>query len=710
MAIIGKIRQRAWLLVGVVFVSLALFILGDLFTSNQSFLTGSGTTVAEIAGKKIKIQDFEERLAVMENNYKINNNKETIDQATSEQLRDQAWQQLLNEEIMGKQQKKAGISVSPEELFDMVQGKNPHPQIKEAFKDPKTGQFNSANVIDFLKHMDERDPSGKARSQWLAFESAIRDERIGQKYNELVKQGIYATTEEAKRDYDFKNRQANIKYIVIPYASIPDSTIKPTDSELKANYKANQNKYKQEASRKIEYVTFEVVPSAEDRRQAEDYIVKLVEPFKAATDDSAFVNLNADSDADFTYHKKGTLSPILDSVMFTSPVGTVIGTYEENGFFKVAKLIAAKDIPDSIKVSHALVAYQGAERAPATATRTKEEAKTRADSLFKLAEKDVLKFIEIAKTASDDAVSAEKEGDLGWINMSSPMDEQFKEGAFATPAGNVTLVESKFGFHIIKTFEVGKTEKQVRVAIVDRKIEPGTKTYQGFFQRANEFAGKNNTAAAFDSAVAKQGLNKRVAENLTENERNIAGLESARELVRWAYKAKKDEVSKAFEFGNKFVVAKLVEIKEKGIAPFEQVKDQVQTEVIRDLKGKQFIEKINTNMTGVTDINALAPKSGQTVMTASNITFASPYIQNVGMEANLVGTIFTLKQGQMSKPVKGESGVFVVVVDNFVDPTPTKDFTQNKKQLMQQYGARSYEVFNALKEKANIVDNRGKFY
>lgn len=709
MAVIGEIRKRAGLLVGVVAVSLILFVLGDLLTSNQSFLTGSGTTVAEVAGKKIKIQDFEERVAVMENNYKINQNKETIDQATLEQLRDEAWQQMLNEEILGRQQNKAGVSVSPEEVFDMVQGKNPHPQIKDAFKDPKTGQFNPANVLQFLKNMDQ-DQTGKARAQWLAFESAIRDERIGQKYNELAKQGLYATTEEAKRDHDYKNRQANIRYVTLPYASIPDSTIKPDESDLKANYNSNQNKFKQESSRKIEYVIFEVVPSAEDRRLAEEYIEKLVEPFKASMDDSAFVAYNADSKPDLAYYKKGTLSPILDSVMFTAPVGTMIGPYEENESFRIAKLTIAKDLPDSVKVSHALISFQGAQSAAETVTRTHEEAKARADSLFKFAESDANKFIEIAKMASDDKVSAEKEGDLGWLNPNSPMDPTFLEGAISTEKGKVSLVESRFGFHIIKVFEAGTMSKQVKVAIVDRKIEASNKTTNTYFQRATEFAGKNNTAAAFDKACTEQGLNKRVAENLTETEKNIAGLESARELVRWAYRSKKDEVSPVYTFGNKYAVAKLVEVKEKGIAPFEQVKDQVMTEAIRDLKAKQFIEKMNSNMAGVNDLATLASKLGQPVKDAANVTFMSPYLPGIGLEANLVGSLFSLEKGKLSKPIKGSSGVFVVVVDNFVAPPEVKDFTDARKQLTKQLSNRSYELFNALKEKANVIDNRGKFY
>jgi peptidyl-prolyl cis-trans isomerase D len=647
----------------------------------------------------------------MEENYKTNTGKDNIDQAAADQLRDQAWGQLLNEQLLNKQYEKVGITVSPEEIFDMVQGKNPHQQIKDAFKDPKTGQFNPANVIQFLKNMDN-DQTGKTRAQWLAFENFLKEDRTTQKFNNLVKQGLYVTTEEAKRDYDAKGKQAAIKYVKLDYATISDSTVKPSESDLKEYYNENQNKYKQEASRKVEYVIFEVNPSDADRKESSDYISKLVESFKASTDDSSFVKNNADSKLDSMFHKKGTLSPIMDTVFFNAPVGTVVGPYEENGYFKISKLMAAKDIPDSIKVSHALITYKGAQRAPETVTRTKEEAKVRADSLFKIAEKDPKAFIEIAKGVSDDIVSAMKEGDLGWINMNSGMDTRFKAGAFATDKGKVKLVESDFGFHIIKVFDISKTEKQVMVATVDRRIEAGTKTYQAIFTKATEFAGKNNTAEAFDKAVKDQGLNKRVAESLSEAEKNVPGLENAREMVRWAYRSEKGKITeKPFEFGNKFVVAKLVEIREKGIAPLEQVNDQVTTEVIKNLKAKQLIEKMNGAMSGASSVDAVASKLGQPAASASNVNFGAPYIQNIGMEPALVGTVFTLKPNQFSKPIKGETGVYAVQVESFTEAPPMKDFTQNKKQMMQQLGGRaSYEVFNALKEKADVVDNRGKFY
>jgi len=711
MAVIGKIRQRAGLLIGIVGFSLVAFILGDLLTSNRSFLSGSDNSVAVISGKKIEVQDFESRVKQMEENYKLNTGKENVDQATLESLREQAWTELLNDYIMKPQFDKTGIKVSGDELFDMIQGKNPHPQIKEAFKDPKTGEFSPANVLQFLKNMDN-DATGKTRAQWIAFEKYINDERIKEKYNELVKHGLFTTTAEAKSMYENQGKTANIRFIDFNYTTVADSTITVEEKELRDYYNSHQSDFEQEASRNIDYVVFDVVPSPEDRESAFKSIEKIVQPFSESNDDSLFVSVNADTKGEMTYYKKGTLAPVLDTTFFgNAAIGTVAGPYEENNSFKIAKLIAVKNQPDSLKVSHALISYAGAERAAPEVTRTKEAAKATADSLLSIIKKDPKRFTDIAKLISDDKVAAAKDGDLDWITMESPMDPKFKAGAFETGKGEVTLVESNFGFHLIKVTDQTSPVRKVQVAIIDRRIEAGSKTYQLAFSKANEFASRNTTIESFNKSCQEQGLNKRVAENLKETDKAIAGLESPRTLVQWAYKSEKGAVSKTYDFGNKFVVAALTEAKEKGVATFEQATDQVKGKVITAKKAKMFMDKIEAAKSTSKTIDELAAKLNSNVRTAERVSFASSFVPNVGVEPAVVGTVFSIPVNQLSKPIEGTAGVFVVIVDKVDEPQGPFEATKFQQQNMQQMQQRAtYEVFNALKEKANITDNRGKFY
>ncbi len=699
MAVINKIRSRAGLLIGIIGFSLFAFILGDLLHNNRNLFGGNDTSVAVIAGKKINVQDFEAQVQTMVTNYKLNNNAENVDQNTMDQLREQAYNQLVNDEVMGKQYSKIGLTVSPDELFDMVRGNNPHPQIKQAFTDPKTGVFNPANVMNFLKNMDN-DKTGKTRAQWVVFEKAIQQERLGQKYNDLVKQGLYVTTAEVKDDFINKNRTASIRYVELPFSSIPDTTIQISDADLKSVYNANLKRYKQVASRSIDYVTFDVNPSEIDRKSASDAIAKMVDGFKASTNDSVFVVLNSDSPFDGAYHKKGTLPANIDSIMFSAPIGTVVGPYEENNTLKLAKLSSSKMMPDSVKASHVLLKIADASK--------KESVMALADSIKKAILGGAPLQMMSDKYSTDEGAKS-KGGDLGWF-ASGAMVKPFNDACFAGKKGDVLVVETQFGIHIIQINDQSNTSRQVEVAFVTRKIEASSKTYQSVYTKANEFASKNNTAIGFDKGVKDGNLTKLSETNITESSKQIGPLENSRELVRWSFNAKIADVSKAFEFGNKFVVAKLTDARDKGYSTLEQVKDQVTAEARKDKKAEMLIEKLKKSG-NATNLDVIASSNKQTVVPAENISFATPFLGNAGMEANVVGHIMTLKPNQVSEPLKGQNGVYVVMVTSFKDAVLPKDLSDTQKQLRQQVQSRAqYEVFNALREKANIDDRRGKFY
>ncbi len=708
MAIIGRLRKKAWLLVAFIGISLLLFVVG---LGDFKDLRNTSDALGVVNGEKIRYPEFEKKVEQLIENYKANTKSENIDQNTTDMLREQAWSTAVSDNTLGKEYKKLGVSCSPEELYDMTTGKNPHPQITQAFTDPKTGIFDPQAVVRFLKNLPNADEA--TQKQWANFETAMREERIANKYKDLLKQSMFVTSLEAKNAYMEAGRIANLKFVQLNYSSLPDSSVKAEESDLKTYYNAHQNDYKQaETIRKAEFVMFDITPSSEDKQEVQDWIAKKKEEFATSTNDTLFVNQNSDVAFDTTTHPKGTLSPILDTTLFGAAVGTIVGPYEEASMVKLSKLVGRKEIPDSIKISHALVAYKGSERANPNVARSYEEAKSRADSLYKIAKSDVKAFVQIAKAESDDVVSATKEGDLGWLNKQSGMDEQFKAGYLTMGKGDVKLVESKFGFHIMRAFDISKGRKpELGIATVVRKIEPSQKTYDALYNKANQFAASNNTGESFDSACVKQGLSKRVADNVRESDKNLPGLEQARDLVRWMYKAEKGEVSKAYTVGDKYVIAHLTNIREKGFLPLEDVKPQVTAGVIKEKKAEALMEKFTKQSAGATNIDAVAQKLNTPAMDADNVSFMNPFLPAAGSEPRVVGTAFAMKAGQLSKAIKGESGVFMITVKSFTEPAATKDYENNRKQIIDQRKSRSeYEVFNALKEKANIEDNRGKFY
>jgi peptidyl-prolyl cis-trans isomerase D len=699
MALIGRIRKRVGLLIVFVGISMVLFILGDLVTSNSGLMSGNSDVIGEVGGEKIRYPEFEKKVDQMIENYKLNTQKDNVDQSTQDMLREQAWNQEISNLTLGKEYQKLGINVSPEELYDMCTGRNVHQQIRQAFTNKETGAFNPQDVVRFLKELPNREES--VQKQWRAFEDAIREERIAEKYKSIIKGGVFVTTEEAKQNNMEQKRTASIRAIRLGYETIADSAITVEDKDLRNYYNDHQNEFKQaETTRKIEYVAFDIIPSEEDKETSRQWIEKKKEEFASAPDAISFAEANSDSPVDTTYKGKGSLPTALDSVMFDASENTVIGPYQEASGYKVARLAKSKMIADSVKARHILIKIQNND----TTT-----AMSKADSL-KAAIKKGQKFEDLAPKYSEDPGSAVKGGDLGWFRPGM-MVPSFNDACFNGNKGDMPIVQSQFGVHLIEIMDKAKPSEQVQVAIIERKIEPSQKTYDALYNKAQEFASQNSTGASFDSSVVKKSLTKRVADNLKEADKTIPGLEQPRELVRWAYKANKGEVSKVFTIGDKYVVAHLVEIREKGVSPMEDVKDKVTVGAKKVKKGEMLAEKFKTQAAGATTIDAMAQKLNTTPLTADNVTFANNYIQGLGNEPKVLGTIFSMKAGQTSQAIKGDNGVYVVSIDKFNEPAATVDFSGQQKQVADQRKQRSeYEVANALKEKAKVEDNRGKFY
>jgi len=695
MATLEKIRNRSGLLVGILAVALALFVLQSALESGNSFFMGDRSIVGVIDDRKVKIEEFQNKVDQAVESEKSRSGK--VDESTTDMLRQQAWNQMVFETVMNKQHEKLGVAVSTDELYDMIQGPNPHPWIKQNFTDQKTGQFNSANVINFLKRMDE-DQTGETRQRWMQFETGMKADRINTKFNNLVKKGLYVTKSQAKNDYLAASESRKFKYVLKRYDSVADSTGKVTEDDIEKYYNKNKNKYKQERSRTVEFVSFDVVPSEEDSKTTEEWITKVKGEFETTKEDSIFVAANSDSKMVPTLYKKGAMRPDIDSVLFNSPIGTVYGPYMEGDFFKLAKVVDIKSVPDSVKARHILIKTEGGDN---------KKALAKADSLKKLI-KAGKKFDELAREVSEDVGSAVKGGDLGWYKEGQ-MVPSFNDATFFGKKGDMPIVESQFGVHLIEILDKGAESNRVKVAILDRKIEPSSKTYQVYYSKASEFAGKNTTSSTFSQSIIDQGLNKRIAENIKETDRNLPGIEGARELVRWAYTAEEGSVSKVFELGDKYVIAHLKDVKEKGIAPLKQVEETVTKEAIKEKKAENFIASISSSISGVTTVDQIAAKLQLPAQSIESQSYASSTIPGVSREPQVVGILFALAKNKISEPIKGETGVWVIQVEDIKAAPATKEFP--KDQTTSQLSNRvDYEMFEALKEKVEIVDNRGKFF
>lgn len=694
--VIGKIREQSTLLLLLIGGAMLAFILGDLFSSGGFLLNGSPTEVGEVAGVTVDGRAFQERVDQTIENYKTQTGQTSLDNATTDQLREQTWNQMVREIVMDQELDGLGIRVSKEELYDMVQGSNPHPQVMQAFTNPQTGQFDRSQVMNFLKRM-EQDEDIKKR--WITFEKDIAKLRRSEKYNNLIKKGLYVTTAEAESDFAAKNRPATIKYVLKRYSSVADSTVQVTDSDIKKYYNDNKSKYEQDASRDVEFVAFRVDPSKEDFEKVRVWAENLKPEFEKTDNDTLFVNRESDLRFNARWLPKGELGGDVDSLMFAADKGFVYGPYLEGQMYRMAKLIGVKMAPDSVEARHILIrpeTYQSVEK-----------AKTVADSLKKLIEGGA-DFAELARNNSEDPGSGADGGNLGWF-QEGQMVPSFNNACFDGKKGDLTVVQSQFGYHIIEVLnQKGNTEKRA-IAFVDRRVEASTKTFQTVYGQAEEFQRSVTSVASFDQEVTNRGLNKRIASNLKENDRTIAGLESPRELIRWAFNAEKGDVSDVKELGNTFVVGVLTATREEGFTAMDEIKDELEAGAIKDKKAAKFMEEFEAARAG--DIQTIADKMNLPVEVKENVQFSATAISGLGREPALIGTVGGMETGDISKPVKGDQGVYVVYLESRPDAPANPNYMNSSRMLNASLAQRvDFEVFEALKDKADITDNRAKFF
>ncbi len=717
MSILEKIRSRTGLLVGIIGLALIIFVLESLLGSGGALFSGDDTLIGKIAGDKIDYSTFNNKVNEVTNQWQQGNPNASLDDKTKEQITESVWAQMINERVVKNQFKKLGISISSEELFDLMLV-NPHQTVMQQFTDPQTGQINEnfrrpdgSFDIAKLRQIVAGMPADQQKS-WKQLEKQVMDVRTAEKYNTLIKKAIYVTSAEAKDAFISQNKQINASFVMKRYATVSDATIKISDDDLKAYYNAHQNDYKvSEPTRKIEYVSFDVMPSKLDYEELQKDAQRIAEEFKTRSikEDSAYIAQESEGGqvSISNYGKKNMI--ITDSTVFTSPKGTVFGPYTEGTFLKIYKLSNVKSVADSAKVRHILIGFQNPktqqQRDPALAKRM-------ADSIFVLLKAKQVNFDTLVKTLSDDLGSVDKGGDYGWFDENKGFVDGFKNAGLDGTVGNLSIVPTQFGYHIIEVLNVAKTRhNSYTVAQISKLIAPSAETTQEYYKKASDFAGKNKTTEAFNKSVEVGKLNKRILENIKENDKQFAGgLDDAKILVQWIYKSKKGDVSDAIEFKDRFVVANIVGVKEKGIAPLEEVKDDVTARTIRDKKAEMFITEFKSKAGASKSTQDIASKMGLVAEQADGLNFASYNVASMGREDALIGAASAIKAGSISKPTKGDNGVFMVAVASVNEAPLPKDFKAKQKELEQ---ANSYrvdgELYDALKEKANIEDHRGKF-
>ena len=699
MATLGKIRNRSGLLLTVIGVAMLAFILGD-FMSSLGSAGGGSIYVGEVLGEDVMRQAYEIKVEEGIENWKSQNQQGVLNQTTTAQIRSQIWDQYVRDLIMNNEFGKLGIDVSDDEFFELLQGLNVHPEISKvpAFQDQATGQFDRTKVLGYLKQIDQ-DPTGEARTRWVGFQKYLIGLIKTSKYNSLVSNAMYVTGEEARLNFNENSQNITFNYVAIPFSSVADSMVEPTESELANYYDDNKSTYEQDASKDVDFVVYTVIPSLEDDATTKSAITDLKADFTIFEDYDLMARRNSDNtSARFTFTTKEGLADKNWEELFNAEQGTVIGPYQASqGVYRIAKLVIAQNRPDSVESRHILIAP--------TETMSLDSVNIRIEAI-KAQVQAGADFGDLAQKNSDDKGSAIKGGDLGWFSEGAMVDE-FNEACFTSKRGDLSVVTSQFGVHLIEVTKTSRAVRKVKIAFIDRNVEPSTETYNTYYSQAAQFAGKIlNEGIAFDSLVTQQNLVKRSDSKVTADKQSIVGLPNSREMVRWMNTTDEETVSEVFQFENSYVVAYLTKEHIKGNVPLEDIKEQISALVVKDKKADYITAAITGN-----DLVSIASNNGQTVVNAQRANLANLSLQGIGYEPELVGSIFGTAVGSVSSPIAGANAVYVIEVTAKDDAKTNGDFTKQKQEVKK--GAAAYAngaAYKVLNTEADVKDNRSDFY
>lgn len=719
MGTLETLRNKAGVFVTVILgLALLAFVLGDLLGSGQSIFSRGEMEVGRVNGQSY---DYQEYQATVDRQLKMRQalSGQGQTEQMQQQIREMVWRAFLQKEVLGSEAEALGIAITDEELSSLVLGDKPLPVIEQVFTNPETRAFDRERMLNFLQNLDNVTP--EQREYWYELERDIADEQLMQKYNNLVSKGLGITKQQEEYLNNFKQKQVDVAYVVTRYTSEPDSLFTVVDRELLSYYGKHKESYRRPERRDIVYVSFPVEPQDLDREHAEQAMQKDFVDFNTTENPSQFVSQSGDEPYIQKWYTKEELPSELSEWAFDAQEGATSPIIFDAGAFKAARLLHHKVLPDSAHARHILLS---ADKYPG------ERAQQVADSIADLIRKGG-NFEVLAQEYSDDPGSKSKGGDLDWFAQGR-MVKEFNDACFEGKVGEIQVVRTNYGVHVIEVLGQKGGTARVDLAILVHKVQPGKHTYQQVFNEASSFASMvhvqrpnwfsslfasnidayvNQTKQNFDSLVKLRNLTQQSAEDLQDRESGVRGLDNSREVIRWAFGAKVGDVSSVFELGDLFVVAMLKDIQESDgtYASMDAVRKEMTEAIVKEKKAEALVKKMNEVRIAETNFEAIASKLGDAVKRASSVTYDSYSFGSEGFEPAVVGVAPSCKKGEIIGPIAGEQGVYLIQAEEINDNTNAKSI--DVKQASQELRRRvNYEAYSALEQMAKIVDRRGKFF
>ena len=718
MAVLNKIRQRSLFLILIIALALFSFVLTDLIKNSDALFGGSQDVVATVNGQNINRVDFMNRVENMR--------RQLGPTATNTQAMNRVYDQQVRRAVMTTQFEELGLTVEEDQMRDLLeQNFSAYPEFQN-----EAGLFDESKLTTFIANLKEASPQKMLLGnfqlnydEWVNNENSIATIAKERAYYNMVKAGVNATLNEAEVDYLLENSTRDLKYVQIPYATINDSLVEVTKADITAYINENKKKFEVEASRDIVFVEFKEEPSLKDeealKAEFNDLITgkpvfvngknDTIQAFASVKEEDLanYVNLTGESAEAYndSFIKKSLLPTVVADTLFNLNVGDVYGPYKDNGMMKLTRLVAETTVPDSAKVRHILIPFIGANRAGVDA-QSEADAKVTADSVADVVRADRSKFPELVTALSSDQGSVDK-GGVYDFHPSTQMVKPFSDFEFQNNVGDIGVVKTQFGFHIIEILDQKGSSKAVKVATIAKPVEPSDETIDEVFTNASKFeiAIQNED---FQKMADDRKLQVKPINNIKILDENIPGLGSQRPLVRWAFEngTKVGDYKRFSIPGGGYAVVQLTKINEAGLMSPENASASALAEIRKEKKAKLIRDKV----TGTT-VDEVAKNQNRPANSASAVNMKNPTISGAGLEPQVVGVAFGLKEGETSGLIDGNRGVYMVTVTKVNDATKLENYQAIANRLSTaRVNAAQTKVYNALKETADIEDNRARFY
>ncbi|HBJ76961.1 MAG TPA: hypothetical protein DDY68_03930 [Porphyromonadaceae bacterium] len=707
MAALEKIRSKAVFLIFIIGLAMFAFIIGDFMSSGSIFFRQSQERIISIDGESTDIQTFQEKLEQLTNIYKMQSAQTNLQEEVQESLNQNVFESIVAEKVLSKELEKIGMTITAEELFDLVQGENISPIVQQMpmFVDPKTGVFDKNRLLSFLKQIntedleeyneETREQLSQARDYWLFFEENIRLQRMQDKLFSLLRVALEPNSLSLKNAIAEQDKAYELSYVEKRYNSIPDTSILITEKELKQEYEKTKEKYKTGERRVVNYVALPITPSEADNQETLSQIMKAKEELLSGAKGEDIVNEYSDEPYDGVFVAESSLDANVLSFVKNGQSGDIQGPDFDGETYQLT-LIEKKEVrPDSVRVSIITI--------PAMDEVSTER---KADSLLKIGSD-----LDFDKLVAEYSNGSETKADMGWINEMvalKSVGEEFRDKTFGGKVGDIFKIKTGYTTIIVKL--TGKTQPipMVKLAQVKMKVNPGSNTYNKLYNDLNALCANTNPEEI--QKVASERGYEVSTESLSPNDYSIGTIRgNVRPVIRWAFNNKEGERSEVFETQDHFIVLDIVLAQKGDYLPITEVENQLRMSILDRKKAELMLKSLSSK--SFSSLEDYAKEWNEDIQVVDSTSFAECFIKGMGIEPFVQGNIWNTSKGYFSQPIQGNDGIYVVRVDEVMDNSQNQSAEMSMQMLDRRNTYLIYsQLLETLKDLSNVKDLRYKFY